>query len=250
MVASGPSERATRKRWIEVSAAAATILATVTAILVNPTAAHAATLTQVSSFGSNPSNLQMLSYRPDGVAAGAPVVLALHGCSQNAEGYYTNSGWKKFADLYKFVVVFPQQPPANDGAKCFNWEWMGDPIRGQGGALSIRQMVSHAVSEYGADPERVYITGLSGGGVLTSVMLASYPDLFDAGSIVAGIPYGCAPETSPFRMHVYRGRQVTGSMGERGPRCFPRICRAVSAGGDLAWHRRPHRRDSQRDRVA
>jgi feruloyl esterase len=160
--------------------------------------AQAATLTQVTGFGSNPGNLSMYAYRPDGLASGRPLVVALHGCTQSATAYYQNSGWRELADRHGFAVVFPQQSSANASNACFNWFTNGDVGRGQGEALSIKQMVDRAVSLYGSDTDRVYMTGLSAGGAMAAVMLATYPDVFDAGSIVAGLPYGCAPATSPY----------------------------------------------------
>ncbi len=186
-------------RPARLAAAALFVLSTgVAAVLIAAPAAHAATLTQVSGFGSNPGNLSMYAYRPDGLGTGAPLVVAMHGCTQTANDYYTNSGWRKFADQWGFTLVFPQQSSANAANACFNWFTNGDVGRGQGEALSIRQMVSYAVSTYGSDPARVYVTGLSAGAAMTAVMLATYPDVFAAGSIVAGIPYGCAPATSPY----------------------------------------------------
>jgi poly(hydroxyalkanoate) depolymerase family esterase len=158
--------------------------------------AHAATLAQISGFGSNPGNLTMYGYRPDGLAAGRPLVVALHGCTQNANGYYTNSGWRKYADLWGFSVVFPEQKSANQPLSCFSWYVEGDIRRGQGEALSIKQMVDHAISLYGADASRVYVTGLSAGGAMSAVMLATYPDVFAGGSVIGGIPYRCSPPAS------------------------------------------------------
>jgi feruloyl esterase len=174
------------------------VAATVAAVIVAVTPASAATLTQVTGFGSNPGNLNMYIYRPDGVGGGAPVVVAMHGCTQNANAYYANSGWRKYADLWGFIVVFPEQKSANAANACFNWFTAGDVGRGQGEALSVKQMVDYAQTSYGADPARTYVTGLSAGGAFSAVMLATYPDVFEAGSIVAGIPYGCAPATSPY----------------------------------------------------
>jgi poly(3-hydroxybutyrate) depolymerase len=76
--------------------------------------AYAASLTSVPSFGSNPGNLTMYRYRPDGLAAGAPLVVAMHGCTQNANDYYSNAGWRKYADLWRFLLVFPEQKSANN----------------------------------------------------------------------------------------------------------------------------------------
>jgi poly(hydroxyalkanoate) depolymerase family esterase len=187
------------RRLTRITAVATALLATVLAVLaVSVRPASAATLVQVTNFGSNPGNLNMYVYRPDGLGSGAPVVVALHGCSQNANAYYTNSGWRKYADLFGFIAVFPEQKTANNASACFNWFNAGDVARGQGEALSVKQMVDYVQSTYGADPSRTFVTGLSAGGAFAAVMLATYPDVFEAGSIVAGIPYGCAPATSPY----------------------------------------------------
>ncbi|MCP2327806.1 poly(hydroxyalkanoate) depolymerase family esterase [Hamadaea flava] len=170
-------------------AAAAGVLAAA-ALLAAP--ARAASLTQVSSFGSNPGSLAMYSYQPDNLASGAALVVLLHGCTQDATGYFTNSGWRKYADQAGFALVLPQQSSSNNSSKCFNWFQSGDITRGSGEAASIRSMIAYAVSNYGVSASRVYVTGLSAGGAMSAVMLAAYPDVFAAGSIVAGLPYGCA----------------------------------------------------------
>ncbi|HEY0529977.1 MAG TPA: PHB depolymerase family esterase [Actinoplanes sp.] len=162
------------------------------AALVVVTPAHAATgLTQVGSFGSNPGALHMYSYVPTDLPSGRPVVVALHGCGQSASDYYGHSGWPKYADLYRAALVFPEQTSSNNPLSCFNWYVNGDITRGAGEALSIKQMVDYAVATYGSDPRKVYVTGLSAGGAMTAVMLATYPDVFAGGAVVAGLPYNC-----------------------------------------------------------
>ncbi|XVX22118.1 extracellular catalytic domain type 1 short-chain-length polyhydroxyalkanoate depolymerase [Actinomycetota bacterium] len=171
--------------------AASLALALGLVVLVSPPA-RAAGLQQVTSFGSNPGGLSMYSYRPDGLPTGAPVVVELHGCTQDAATYFAGSGWREMADRHGFALVLAQQSSGNNANKCFNWFESGDITRGQGEAASIAAMVDHAVASYGSDPKRVYVTGLSAGGAMTAVMLAAYPDKFAGGSINAGIPYRCA----------------------------------------------------------
>lgn len=156
------------------------------------TPAAAASIVEVTDFGANPGALKMFRYVPDGLPAGRPVVVALHGCTQDAAGYGTGSGWVQLADKFGFSVVLPQQQTSNNQNKCFNWFQSGDITRGQGEAESIANMVRKQVADTGADPARVDVTGLSAGGAMTSVMLAAYPDLFAGGGIVAGIAYKCA----------------------------------------------------------
>ncbi|MEV7952061.1 extracellular catalytic domain type 1 short-chain-length polyhydroxyalkanoate depolymerase [Streptomyces rubiginosohelvolus] len=154
----------------------------------------AAALERVTSFGANPGGLNMYVYRPAALPANAPVVVALHGCTQSAQVYSDNAGLNTFADRHGFLVVYAETTAANNANKCFNWFQPGDTRRGQGEAASIRQMVAHAATAYGTDTGRVQVTGLSAGGAMTSVMLAAYPDVFAAGAVVAGIPYGCGTD--------------------------------------------------------
>ncbi|WP_258565357.1 PHB depolymerase family esterase, partial [Streptomyces sp. WELS2] len=163
-----------------------------------PQARAAVTLTRVSDFGSNPGALTMYVYRPATLPAHPAVVVALHGCTQNAQVYADNSGLPRLADEDGFLLVLAETGTGNNASKCFNWFQSGDNRRGQGEALSVRQMVGHAVTAYGADPGRVYVTGLSAGGAMTAVMLATYPDVFSAGAVVAGLPYDCTKDNSPY----------------------------------------------------
>lgn len=155
-------------------------------------------LTRVSDFGSNPGALAMYVYRPASLPAHPPVVVALHGCTQNAQVYADNSGLPQLADRDGFLLVLAETSSANNPNQCFNWFQTTDNRRGAGEALSVRQMAGQAVTAYGADPQRVYVTGLSAGGAMTAVMLATYPDVFSAGAVVAGLPYDCTRDNSPY----------------------------------------------------
>ncbi|NUK32867.1 PHB depolymerase family esterase [Streptomyces lunaelactis] len=162
-------------------------------------AAHAAVpLERVSSFGANPGALNMYVYRPATLPAHPAVVVALHGCTQSAQVYADNSGLTTFADRHGFLLVFAETTSANNLNSCFNWFQATDIQRGQGEAASVRQMIAHAETAYGADAARTYVTGLSAGGGMTAVMLAAYPDVFEAGAVIAGLGYNCTKDTGAF----------------------------------------------------
>jgi poly(hydroxyalkanoate) depolymerase family esterase len=154
--------------------------------------ASATRLREVTRFGSNPGNLRMFAYVPERLPTTAPLVVALHGCSQTADEYDYGAGWSSLSERLGFAVVYPQQQPANNSLNCFSWFSPGDVERGHGEALSIRQMVEHAIASFGLDQRKVFVTGLSAGGAMASVMLATYPEVFAGGAIIAGLPYGCA----------------------------------------------------------
>ena len=143
-------------------------------------------------FGSNPGQLKAWIYAPERAAPAAPLVVVLHGCTQNAAGYDESSGWSRLADQHGFVLLYPEQQRSNNPNLCFNWFSPEDAARGKGEALSIREMVAAVQAQHGTDPHRVFVTGLSAGGAMAAAMLATYPDVFAGGAVVAGLPFGIA----------------------------------------------------------
>lgn len=203
------------------SAQAATAIGAVLAVLIalvyvltgaTPALANSSTLTQVSSFGSNPGNIQMFDYVPTSASSDAPLVVALHGCGQQASDYYNDSGWPKYADEWGFDVVFPQQTSSNNSEDCFDFFTPSDDSRGHGEAESIIQMVDYMEAHYSINPKRIYVTGLSAGGGMTADLLADYPDVFASGSIDSGLPAQCA--TSQTQAYTCMDSTVNNSVSQ------------------------------------
>jgi poly(hydroxyalkanoate) depolymerase family esterase len=153
-------------------------------------------------------------------------VVVLHGCTQNAAGYDTGAGWSTLADRYGFALLMPEQKASNNGNGCFNWFNPEDTVRDGGEAFSIRQMIARMAREHGIDRDRIFVTGLSAGGAMTSVMLATYPEVFAGGAIIAGLPYGIATNLqqaingmyqSPARPARELGDLVRNASSHKGP---------------------------------
>ena len=187
-------------------------------------------LGDLPDFGSNPGALLAQAHVPDGLAPGAPLVVVLHGCTQTAQGYDHGSGWSHLADELGFAVLFPQQQRANNPNGCFNWFSPVDARRGSGEALSIRQMIAAMVAAHDLDERRIFITGLSAGGAMASIMLATYPEVFAGGAIIAGLPFGAASSVGEalsrmrgdgYRADVALADAVRGASPHTGP--WPRI---------------------------
>ncbi len=165
--------------------------------LQSPPPSDRGRLSDMEDFGSNPGALRARYYIPTDLGASdqdrhAPLVVVLHGCTQNADAYDHGSGWSQLADELGFALLFPEQRRANNPNRCFNWFAPGDSARDAGEPLSIRQMIAAMLAAHPIDEARIYVTGLSAGGAMTSIMLATYPELFAGGAIIAGLPYGAA----------------------------------------------------------
>ena len=149
-------------------------------------------LSDLNDFGSNPGNLGARTYVPASLAADAPLVVVFHGGSQSAYDYDLGSGWSRLADKHGFALLFPEQRRANNPALCFNWYETGDNKRSSGEAASTRQMIEALVLREGLARGRVFVSGVSAGGAMAAVMMATYPEVFSGGAMIAGLPYGCA----------------------------------------------------------
>jgi len=167
-------------------------------------AAATSPISESVDFGSNPGDLRMLSYVPTTATVKPALVVVLHGCTQTAAGYDVGSGWSTLAERYGFALLMPEQKSSNNGNTCFNWFNSDDIARDSGEALSIRQMIEQMALQHDVDRKRIYITGLSAGGAMTSVMLATYPEVFAAGAIIAGLPYGIATTMQDALSGMYR----------------------------------------------
>lgn len=175
----------------------------------------------------------MLVYAPPRLPPDAPLVVVLHGCRQEAEGFATDAGWLALARRLRMALVLPEQTFANNRGRCFNWYHAADVRRGSGEAKSIRQMVRVAAERFRSDRRRVFVAGLSAGGAMAAALLAAYPAVFAAGAVVAGMPVGSAnhPALALLRMHradPYRGRAalaaaVRAAVPARRTRPWPRL---------------------------
>jgi poly(hydroxyalkanoate) depolymerase family esterase len=170
----------------------------------------------------NPGNLRGFYYVPEGLEGPAPLVVVLHGCTQNAAGYDRGSGWSRLADKNGFVLLFPEQQRANNPGLCFNWFTAIDTQRGMGEAASIRAMIEAMDAVHPIQRRRIFVTGLSAGGAMASVRLATYPELFAGGAIIAGIAYGCASGVAQaFDCMSGRAREDSDELGRKVRRASP-----------------------------
>ncbi|GGM26103.1 MULTISPECIES: extracellular catalytic domain type 1 short-chain-length polyhydroxyalkanoate depolymerase [Micromonospora] len=183
-----------RTRITLLAVALATVLATTTAVVTAPAPASAATLTQVTNFGTNPTNLQMHLYVPDRLAARPGLLLALHYCTGSGPAVHTGFGLSALADRYGFIVVYPS---VTRSSKCWDVS-SAQALRRGGGSdpVGLKSMVDHVRQRYPVDTERITLAGFSSGAMMANVMLGLYPDVFTAGVSSSGVPLGCFATTN------------------------------------------------------
>jgi acetylxylan esterase len=149
----------------------------------------AGTFSQVQNFGSNPSGAKMFTYKPSNLAAKPAVIVAIHHCQGTAQSFYGSTPYARFADQYGFLVIYPESPYSGT---CWDVSSKATMTRdGGANSNSIANMVKYAISSLNADASKIYVTGASSGAMMTNIMVSTYPDLFQAGIVYAGVPAGC-----------------------------------------------------------
>jgi poly(hydroxyalkanoate) depolymerase family esterase len=139
-------------------------------------------------------------------AVPAPLVVMLHGCTQNAASFSSGSLMNRTADRHGFVVAYPEQSREENPSCCWNWFSTSHQARGGGEPASIAgatRAVAEAADRWTIDPACVFVAGMSAGGAMAAVMAATYPDVFAGVAIHSGLGYGSA-RTMPDAMQAMR----------------------------------------------
>jgi poly(hydroxyalkanoate) depolymerase family esterase len=204
---------------------------------------HGATTHGVTNFKGD--RFPYLLYTPTSYRQGraAPLVVVMHGCQTTAAQEQQITRFDLVADRHGFVVLYPEVDPigkASPGpiANCWKFLYPAVYFRGFGDTAAVAQMTHEVMRKRTIDRQRVYIVGVSGGGLMTSASAATYPDLYAADGIVESAGYADGPCFTdgvgiPVQASAQLARVAEGSharvapifvIGSTGDLAFPAAC--------------------------
>ena len=132
-------------------------------------------------------------YEPVTLDAKPHVMVVLHGCRQNASDIATGTRLNDHADERGWPVLYPEQTRNANKWNCWNWF---DPanVRGHGETALVATMLEEVEERYSIKNTKAFLTGMSAGGALASILALRYPERWVAVAVHSGLPYGAAED--------------------------------------------------------
>lgn len=169
----------------------------------------------------------------------APLLVDVHGCQTTAEGEMGGSEFNKLAEKEGFIVLYADVDAVGRALpgplkNCWKFFSPAPYTRDTSDPEAIVNMTRQVMIDREIDAERVYLVGSSAGGLMSSILTATYPEIYAAVALVVTAGYLDAPcFTTGIGIPVELSAQLAFlQMGHR-KRVVPRM--AIGSTGDLAF---------------
>ncbi len=146
-----------------------------------------------------------------------PLVLMLHGCTQDPDDFAAGTRMNRLAAEQGFLVLYPTQTQQHNAAKCWNWFLPHHQQRERGEPALLAALTQTVMAEHAADPARVYVAGLSAGGSMAGILGRTHPELFAAVGVHSGLPIGAAKDLMSAMAAMRNGATGTAAAGPLRP---------------------------------
>ncbi len=140
----------------------------------------------------NGNEYRWTQYLPSSLKSGLPLVVEIHGGGGNGERQSRVTAWAELAERENFVVIYPSANNIARDNNIKNWRCQQDNFLDD--ADYLYDIIMFICGKYEIDKERIYISGMSFGDMMSSIFAAKY------GGMLAGLCSFNGP-TAPWEWH-------------------------------------------------
>ncbi|MEH3085831.1 MAG: PHB depolymerase family esterase [Xylophilus ampelinus] len=163
------------------------------------------------SFQHGGRSVQYKLFVPSGMpAAPRPLVLMLHGCTQDPDDFAAGTQMNRLAQEHGFLVLYPAQSQDANPQRCWNWFKSSHQQRGRGEPALLAALTREITKTHRTDADRVFVAGLSAGGAMAAVLAQTYPDVFAAAGVHSGLAPGTARDAMGALQAMHSGKGPDG----------------------------------------
>lgn len=130
-----------------------------------------------------------------GKAEPLPLLVMLHGCQQNAQGFADSTRMNQIAARERFIVLYPEQNHIAHLQGCWNW-YQTRSGQAQAEADAILATIGHVCRLQAVDQARIAVAGFSAGAGMAALLAARHPARFRAAAMHSGVAPGVAHSTA------------------------------------------------------
>ena len=124
---------------------------------------------------------------PKTVTQNAPLLLSMHGYTDDAIQHRDYTRLNQIADEHHFIVAYPRGMKDKEGERFFNMGYFFHQTETVDDVGFLSELVLHLQSTYQTDPKRTFTAGFSNGGDMSYLLACERPDLFRGFASIGGL---------------------------------------------------------------
>ena len=169
------------------------------------------------SYGAASADRRFTLVRPasadERVPADRVLVVALHGCTQDAADMARGTRLTEAAEQDGYAILYPEQPLSANPKKCWNWYLPAETEHDAGESGLLAALVDSVARDRQVSPNHVMLVGMSAGAAMAASLAINHASRYGALVMHSGVPALAAHNVLEALGVMQKGVSSAGALG-------------------------------------